>query len=102
MFSDLDSARPVHLHRVFQVYGHIIPSLVFFFREVSALKIIKKMVSTKVPSEEFVTGPRERIGWQSAILMVHFGCFDATVRIRDTVKSFATTGYSILSEKKNP
>ena len=79
MFSDLDSARPVHLHRIIQVYSHIIPSLVFFFREASALKIIKKMVSTKVPGEEFVTRHTEGIGWQSAVLMVHAERFDVTL-----------------------
>lgn len=51
MFCDLDSARPVHLHRIIQFYSHVLPSLVLFFKEASALKIIKKMVSTKVPSK---------------------------------------------------
>lgn len=79
MFSDLGLARPVSLHRIIQVYSHIIPSLVFLFRKASALKVIKKMISTKVPAEEFVTGHTERIGWQSAVLTIYIGCFDATL-----------------------
>lgn len=35
--------------------------------------------------------------------MVYIGYFDATLRIRDSVKLFASTGSSILNEKeKNP
>lgn len=62
MFCDLSSVRPVLLYNITPVYRHILPSLVFFFREASVLKTVKKMVSTKVPEEESVTGQTERIG----------------------------------------
>ena len=61
MFCDLASVIPVLLHNITPVYRHILPSLVFFFREASVLKTIKKIVPTKVPEEESVTDQTERI-----------------------------------------
>lgn len=82
MFYNLDSARSVYLHRIIQIYSHIIPSLVFFFAEASVLKVVSKMVSTKVPAEEFghkLSGYTQRIHWQSAFLVVHIACYDASL-----------------------
>lgn len=62
MFCAIASVTVVLLYNTTQVYRYSLFSLVFFFRDPSALKAMKKMVSAKVPEEESVSDQKERIG----------------------------------------